>query len=121
MVSPELCEAMLSYSGGASCWSKVGTDAKNGPGTAATMNLTLKNFPPDYQRYLVIHEFGHVLGLQHEHQRSDFWNIGSKYLDLKKMERDCRMKFTDFVVDILQLSYKGDMSTYDPDSIMHYW
>ena len=106
------------------CWSKVGTDANSVPPNQPTMNFTFgENYPLDFQRYLVIHEFGHVLGLQHEHQRSDFWNVASKFLDPAKMQNDPRMRFTNFIRDIWELnSEEGEkMSKYDPDSIMHYW
>lgn len=51
-------------------WSYIGTDAKNVPRNEATMNfgwLNLDVDPKEYKR-VVLHEFGHALGLIHEHQ-----------------------------------------------------
>ena len=71
-----------------------------------------------YNRHIVIHEFGHVLGLEHEHQRSVFWDVAGKFLDVKKM-RQTLGKRTD---DYLRVKQCGEGTIeYDPDSIMHYW
>ena len=110
----------------------VGMDAQNVPANEPTMVLNLKGKSPSLQRSLVIHEFGHALGLEHEHQRSDFWEVVGKYLDLDKMmtdldqdltqdsksetagfEANWQKKISDSEEDVSQ-------STYDPDSIMHY-
>ena len=86
------------------------------------MNLYLKGLSYKFQRFLVIHEFGHVLGLEHEHQRSDFWKVASKYINESAMKADPRMKKVNFSVDILKYTKpEGHCSEYDPDSIMHYW
>ncbi|XP_064383861.1 uncharacterized protein LOC135332882 isoform X2 [Halichondria panicea] len=100
------------------CSSKIGMDAeKVQPVTNPTMVLNLRGLPAHLQRSLVIHEFGHALGLDHEHQRSDFWDAMSGYFErgnipptqasrvLKKMDS----------IDFDQVL------EYDPDSIMHYW
>lgn len=110
------------YIDGAS-WSKVGTDAKLvKESSEPTMFLSLKDLPEDFQQYLVMHEFGHSLGLLHEHQRSDFWSVMEDLLDVDKMKDDPRMKDVDFDVDILKRDVPdGKTTVYDPDSIMHYW
>ena len=43
-------------------------------------------------KYIVIHEFGHALGLGHEHQRSDFWELTKPYIDVTKMKNVTKMK-----------------------------
>ena len=48
--------------------STVGTDAMNTPHREPTTWLDLGRGHDEYKRYLVLHEFGHVLGLGHEHQ-----------------------------------------------------
>ena len=40
----------------------------------------------DYKKYIVIHEFGHTLGLGHEHQRSDFWNLIKPYVNITRLK-----------------------------------
>ena len=107
----------------------VGMDAeKVGNFQKPTMVLSLRGFPPSTQRSLVIHQFGHALGLEHEHQRSDFWDVVGEYFDLDKMMADPRVAkgfssetkigferdwFAKSTHDALQ-------SEYDPESIMHY-
>ena len=94
------------------------------------LNLSLNDAPKSFLRYLVIHEFGHALGLEHEHQRSDFWDTVKEFLDQEKMESDERFGQykskkgrAAFGRDWLAAEDKGESlsSDYDPQSIMHYW
>ncbi len=92
------------------------------------LNLSDKRLPQDFQRHLVIHEFGHALGLEHEHQRSDFWDVVEKHLDVDAMGQDSRTGDYSSVKgkaafgrDWLKKKEKGTLSEYDADSIMHYW
>ena len=107
----------------------VGSDAVTVRDSKPTMVLSLNGHPMSVQRSLVIHEFGHALGLEHEHQRSDFWDILQKFFDLDKMMKDPRFqsyKSEDkrkaaFGRDWFRKSdSKGLISEYDPQSIMHY-
>ena len=101
----------------------VGTDARTVfDKTKPTMNLALNGLDLDFQKFLVIHEFGHALGLEHEHQRSEFWKVVSEFVDETKMKFDSRLKYDNFDVD-MDFVRRGDQlsSEYDPDSVMHYW
>ena len=102
--------------------------------TKPTMILNLFGMSDAAQKSYVIHEFGHVLGLDHEHQRSRFWDV----LAEKDQKGDYR-----FIVGFENMKKKRsygepvceqhlrkgwsekEMNTtkpaYDPDSIMHYW
>ena len=74
-----------------------------------------------YQEHVVVHEFGHTLGLEHEHQRSDFWEKVGPYLNIEQMKEDIEKlggKYKDYKSKATTLSRK---SVYDPDSVMHYW
>lgn len=74
----------------------------------ATMTL---NLGKDHQRRTILHEFGHVLGLRHEHQRPD------RPDDLYPGQPDGRYKkYPRSVLD----KEKGIYFEYDVDSIMHY-
>ena len=97
------------------------------------MNLDLQtNCNTSYKRHLVIHEFGHALGLGHEHQRSTFWSDIRPHIDLDRMKqyfRGCMSGLSDgdferhwqhnYAVDTC--SELGQSTEYDPESIMHYW
>ncbi len=67
----------------------------------------------------VLHEFGHALGLEHEHQRSDFWDV---LKDLVVSEPD---KLPGACDEHLGFPFKEGVTRfqtkYDPNSIMHYW
>ena len=96
-----------------------------------TLNLSDQTYPEYFLRHLVIHEFGHALGLEHEHQRSDFWDVIEPYMDLERMKDDHRFEYLKsknekeafFGRDYLKVSQGGVCyaSEYDPHSIMHYW
>ena len=67
---------LIQYTGRYTSWSKVGTAANWEPDTKKpTMVLNLFKMEKQEQKSMVIHEFGHALGLDHEHQRSDFWDV----------------------------------------------
>ena len=106
-------------------WSNIGRSAELTDTSRPTMVLSLKGLTAYQQKYIVIHEFGHALGLYHEHQREDFWNIASTVLDVDKMKNDPLMKDVDFERDIFprQLGATSTLSRtgYDPQSVMHYW
>ena len=113
------------------------------------MHLDLGNGHDDFKRYLVLHEFGHVLGLGHEHQsprapdfidgevvikeltekykealkKEGFKENLKKYCHLSEMsdeEMADKMAKEKFQQDFGQ-QHEGEASQYDPDSIMHYW
>jgi hypothetical protein len=73
-------------------------------------------------RYVVLHEFGHALGLEHEHQ-----NYNRKFVvDEKNAKIYCKsMAFTeqeclDFVIKKFEKNENTYFSVYDPYSVMHY-
>ena len=112
--------------------SRVGNDALKEVKDKPTMHLNLYGMLESEQRSLVLHEFGHALGLDHEHQRSDFWNklrkftIGEEKMKsgnngqcAKAGEEHFKKEYTDEKGQIC-IPNKEE-SKYDPKSIMHYW
>ena len=90
------------------------------------MWLDLHSKPSDdrYKKHLVIHEFGHALGLGHEHQRSDFWKHIKRFVDLVEMETCLGVGdvYSDRNWGRDKDSKKGTCTPdYDPLSVMHYW
>lgn len=53
----------VAFQEGQGSWSYVGTDCRSIPQSAPTMNLGWS------ERGTILHEFGHAIGLQHEHQQ----------------------------------------------------
>ncbi len=98
------------------------------------MNLNLLHLKLDKEKMsMVLHEFGHALGLEHEHQRSNFWDV----LDQKDEKGDDK-----FIIGKEQMKQgivcnpatgqifkttsdvhnrQTEHSEYDPYSVMHYW
>lgn len=104
--------------------STIGTDAGNkiyNQGYSVSLsNLDKQNI--NMRRSTILHEFGHVLGLEHEHQ-----SINRKFkLNKEKALEYCKsiFNFTEdqCVSNIFETISGNDvyMSKYDPSSIMHY-
>ena len=106
-------------------WSTVGTDARTVPRTAATMNygwLEPSTSLREYQR-VVRHEFGHALGMIHEHQNPDAlskipWDRPKVYDYYAQQGWDkAAVDHNIFAVyDVDETNF----TTFDPTSIMQY-
>jgi len=74
----ERADIRISFKKGGGSWSYIGIEAKDIEGDAPTMNLALTPETPEfYVKSTIRHEFGHALGLKHEHQnwKKEFtWN-----------------------------------------------
>ena len=86
------------------------------------MWVNLRSSGDDYKKHVVIHEFGHALGLGHEHQRSDFWKRlkSCNCIDIGAIKSE--VGEASFKVNWGKDSdYKRKNATaYDPLSVMHY-
>ena len=99
-----------------------------------TMILNLYGMSQPQQRSMVLHEFGHTLGLDHEHQRSDFWDVLESrdedddlrfIIGKNKMKsgnkRKCRVACDAVFRAPWVTPTLSEQTPYDPKSIMHYW
>ena len=109
----------------------VGTHARSKTLDEATLHLDLGPGDGDYKQHVVMHEFGHVLGLGHEHQspNAGFIDKGVAIQELTEGYKKAHHNMRDdeakahaeskFKQDYQQGS-GGEATEYDPFSIMHY-
>jgi Astacin (Peptidase family M12A) len=111
-------------------WSYVGRDSISVDLSQPSMNLEVAGgklalIDPHELHRVVLHEFGHALGLQHEHQSPNSgceaqFNWGMVYAELAKPPNNWTRQTVDTNLRELVLSPRLEISPYDPKSIMHY-
>lgn len=104
-------------------WAVQGTTALSIPPNEPTVNFGwLKdNTPQDEVDRVVLHEFGHVLGLQHEHGNPAStlkWKKDEVYRYYSQIQGWDREKVDRFVFAIWPPAYFPVHKVFDPDSIM---
>ena len=93
------------------------------PECKPTMWLNLSAGGDAYKKFIVVHQFGHALGLEHGHQCGNFWQLVNSYVDTEKMKKDRDLQGNpEFFEGMQYLSVvNSEMSKYDSTSIMQYW
>lgn len=114
----------ISFTQNGSSWSMLGRQAQNAPSNRPTMNFGWFNErTPEYEfRRTVLHEFGHALGLLHEHQNPAGgipWNEAAVY-DFYRRTQGWDQQTTYTNVMARQSADETQYSAYDAESIMHY-
>ncbi len=92
---------------------------------SSTIILDLHGKSDQHIEYIILHEFGHVLGLGHEHQHPTYCQV-MKNLKLLKEYKIYELTGLNFVAGGLYSRYIKPVSKpgcdfeYDPKSIMNY-
>jgi hypothetical protein len=115
----------ISFKEGDGSWSTVGTTCRQVPKSQATMNFGWIDANSDEEelRSVVLHEFGHALGLIHEHQNPQGgiqWNRDAVINDLSQPPNSWPVEQIEF--NVLQAVDPADVNAtaMDPESIMMY-
>ena len=103
-------------------WSKLGSDAQTVNHDKPTLVLKLNDMDYYNIRATIVHEFGHALGLGHEHQHPEYWRNIKKFLSISNMKADLNVKDEVFDYQWTNNNPEQDalMSEYDEESVMHY-
>lgn len=120
--TPDADIRITSISAPAAGWSRIGKDAKEIPSSEFSMGINFKNDDNKVIR-TIQHEFGHALGLDHEHKHPDRTLEFDKEklyayaqsVGMSKAETDSQILFK-----YHQKRLKIKTSDYDKKSIMHY-
>ncbi|MCX6206276.1 MAG: M12 family metallopeptidase [Bacteroidetes bacterium] len=103
--------------------SQVGITANALPQNTKTINLDTTSFVnPEYTHTAIVHEFGHAIGLLHEHYSplaGIKWNKEFVYSELKRTQGWTKEDVDANLFTQLNVSYTQG-TTYDAKSIMHY-
>lgn len=121
-----ICTYAIFLPGSGGSWSCIGTIAKDYD-TTMVLNLSVEDSHFHYQKHVVIHEFGHALGLGHENQMSHIASELDESATIKWLQTTCKMSEKEatkkFQADYKQYAGKqipGGSLGFDPGSIMCY-
>ncbi len=111
-------DVRIGFNAGNGSWSLVGTDCLSAKKNEKTMNFAWLDAS------VIIHEFGHVLGMIHEHSNPRGavieWNKEKLYELMKKTQNWDKKQVDINIIDRYQKNQVNG-SDFDPDSIMLYF
>lgn len=107
----------ISFDSNDGAWSYVGTDNQSIPVHAATMNLGWVD------KAVILHEFGHMLGLGHEHSNSDGGIVWDEQTVINSLAGPPNFWSPEQTRHNVLRKYAADQvhgTNFDPDSVMLY-
>jgi hypothetical protein len=117
-------DVRVSFTPGAGSWSAIGTTCRAIAKDKATMNLGWReDAAPGERRAVVLHEFGHVLGLLHEHASPAanlVWDKEAVYRDLAGPPNHWSKEVIDQNLFTPWERAETNFTAFDPSSIMVY-
>ncbi len=111
-------EIRLSFDSSDGAWSYIGTDCRGIPVGEATMNLGFLDGGT------AAHEFGHSIGLAHEHQNPEGGIQWNEPVVIREMAKSPNFWDEDMTRHNILKKYSADQingTDFDPDSIMLYF
>ncbi|NND07108.1 MAG: hypothetical protein HKN87_12080 [Saprospiraceae bacterium] len=124
-VTREPSDIRISFDRNSGSWSYVGQSNRFIGTSRATMNFgwfTDRTSDTEFRR-TTLHEFGHAIGLSHEHQHPEAsiqWNREAVYSYYQRTQ-DWSRRDVDANIFQRYNASSSNFSAYDPSSIMHYY
>ena len=104
-------------------WSEVGTDCLDNHGQTVNFGWITRETPIEEIRQVILHEFGHVIGLEHEHQSPEAaipWDMEAVYRSMMGPPNYWDMHTIDINIFDKIAAERATATAFDPQSIMLY-
>ena len=118
LINPEMADIRIDFKPDDGAWSLLGTDCLSAKKTAKTMNFAWFDVPT------ILHEFGHSLGMVHEHSNPNGIPINWSICRVSKWANETQGWDAKTIKENIIEKYSVDQingSEFDPKSIMLYF